>query len=512
MRAGQRARGLRRGVGGPASCRHAGTRRAVARAVSLARKAPQILLRLRRVLTRLRLKNFKAWRDSGDLRLAPLTVLFGANSAGKTSIPQLLLLLKQTVESPDRQRALHLGDARSLVDVGTYEEAVHGRDVARPIEFEIDWTLEAALEAHDPVAQKTYAGDALSFSACIGADERHQPRVARFAYGLRRAGDLVLDLGLSRRTDADVAEREPEYVLTSSRYAPVRRDGRTRPLPAPFRFYGFPDEVAASFQNAAFASDLVLELERMLRSIFHVGPLREDPQRLHFWSGELPEHVGARGERAIEALLAAGERTFSWQDGRQATTLPVVVAERLRAMALIHDFELRPLGERRREYEVLVQTSASLPKVRLTDVGFGVSQVLPVIVECFYVPRRSIVLFEQPEIHLHPRVQADLADLFVDAIRAREDGQPRDCQFLIESHSEHFLRRLQRRIAEEEISHADAALYFVQGDAGGARIDELEVDEFGNIANWPPGFFGDEMEDLVARSEAQARRMTKEGD
>ena len=185
---------------------------------------------------------------------------------------------------------------------------------------------------------------------------------------------------------------------------------------------------------------------------------------------------------------------------------PQLVAERLQGMGLIHDFQVKPLGKHRKEYEVLVRTNSKLPEVKLTDVGFGVSQVLPVIVECFYVPRRSIVIFEQPEVHLHPRVQADLADLFVDAIRAREGGAARGCQFIIESHSEHFLRRLQRRIAEEELSSEDAALYFVHTEGTQARIEQLDVDRFGNIKNWPEHFFGDEMGDLVARSEAQARR------
>jgi predicted ATPase len=178
-------------------------------------------------------------------------------------------------------------------------------------------------------------------------------------------------------------------------------------------------------------------------------------------------------------------------------------------MHLISDFQVKQLGAHRKEYEVLVRTSPKLPEVKLTDVGFGVSQVLPVIVEALYVPRRSIVIFEQPEIHLHPRVQADLADLFVDAIRARENGIPRECQFIVESHSEHFLRRLQRRIAEEELPAEDAALYFVHTDGTRARIEALKVDLFGNILNWPDGFFGDEMGDLVARSEAQARRMAQ---
>src|SRR4051812_39370378 len=94
-----------------------------------------------RMLTKLRLKNVKAWKDSEDIRLAPLTVLFGSNSAGKTSIPQLLLLLKQTAESPDRQRALQLGDTRTLVDVGTYDDLVHGHDVSLPVEFMLGWSL-----------------------------------------------------------------------------------------------------------------------------------------------------------------------------------------------------------------------------------------------------------------------------------------------------------------------------------------------------------------------------------
>jgi predicted ATPase len=179
-------------------------------------------------------------------------------------------------------------------------------------------------------------------------------------------------------------------------------------------------------------------------------------------------------------------------------------------MGLIHDFQVKQLGEHRKEYEVLVRTGAKLPEVKLTDVGFGVSQVLPVIVECFYVPRRSIVIFEQPEIHLHPSVQAELADLFVDAIRAREHGSGRDCQFIVESHSEHFLQRLQRRIAEEELSPQDAALYFVHTKDAAAHLEPLDVDLYGNIRNWPAGFFGDEMGDLVARTEAQARRMKKE--
>jgi predicted ATPase len=460
------------------------------------------------MLSRLAFKNFKAWKDAGSIRLAPLTVLFGTNSAGKTSIPQLLLLLKQTAESPDRQRALQLGDSRSLVDLGTYDDAVHNHDVDQPLEFAIEWTLDRTLTVADPVSGWKYEGDALGFSATVRADKRHQPVIERLEYHLKKDETKTLDLGMRLRTDArqSDARKGREFDLVSSAYELRRHPGRALALPNPVRFYGFPDEATAYFQNTAFAADLVLELERMLRSIFYVGPLREYPKRLYLWSGEVPDHVGAKGDRAIEAILAGADRTFNWKPKQRSKPLPALVAERLQSMGLIREFEVKALGERRKEYEVLVRTGSQLPKVKLTDVGFGVSQVLPVIVECFYVPRRSVVIFEQPEIHLHPRVQADLADLFIDAIHAREDGAARECQFIIESHSEHFLRRLQRRIAEEELSKDESALYFVHSDGATARIEELELDPFGNILNWPESFFGDEMADVVARTEAQARR------
>jgi predicted ATPase len=458
------------------------------------------------MLTRLRLKNFKAWQDSGDIRLAPLTVLFGANSAGKTSIPQLLLLLKQTAESPDRQRALQLGDSRTLVDLGTYDDVVHNHDTSQPMDAELDWTLSQTLEVTDPQLSRVYRGTSVSFQVSIEADKRHQPLVRSLRYGLSNgegsstAEEEVLDITMERR------ESGSKYDLASQHYSLLRQQGRPWPLPEPVRFYGFPDEATAHYQNTAFLSDMVLELERMLKSVFYLGPLREYPKRLYLWSGETPDHVGIKGDRAVEAILAAGGRTFNWKSKQRTKSLAELVAERLHSMGLISEFQVKALGQHRKEYEVLVRTGSKLPEVKLTDVGFGVSQVLPVIVEALYVPRRSIVILEQPEIHLHPRVQADLADLFVDAIRARENGVPRECQFIVESHSEHFLRRLQRRIAEEELSTDDAALYFVHTDGAAARIEALKVDLYGNILNWPDGFFGDEMADLVARSQAQARR------
>lgn len=461
------------------------------------------------MLTRLRIKNFKTWRDSEELRLAPLTVLFGTNSSGKTSILQLLLMLKQTAESPDRLRPLQLGDSKTLVDLGVMEDIVFRHDLTQEIVLTIGFTLPETLQFSDPVSKNRYSGDAIDFSVTLRVDEKRQPVVSKITYHLCHEHHLKLDLTLQEKAQGKRPDRK-EYELRSESYSLVRHPGRAWPLPPPVRFYGFPDEVAAYYQNAAFSSLLALALERMLGGLYYLGPLREYPHRLYPWSGERPHDVGVRGDRTIEAILAAGNRKYNFQAKERQQHFQNLVASALKTMGLIASFGIQQLSDTNKVYEVLVQTTPDAPKVKLTDVGFGLSQVLPVIVECFYVPPHSIVLFEQPEIHLHPRVQADLADLFVNAVRAREGAKPRQCQFIIESHSEHFLRRLQRRIAEGEISKDHTALYFIRNEAGEARAEPLDVDDYGNIRNWPNGFFGDEMADLVARSEAQSRRTREE--
>jgi len=129
-----------------------------------------------------------------------------------------------------------------------------------------------------------------------------------------------------------------------------------------------------------------------------------------------------------------------------------------------------------------------------------------VLVECFYAPANSIILMEQPEIHLHPRAQAFLADVMIDVINAREDGQDRNIQLIIETHSEHFLRRLQRRIAEDAVNKEQVAAYFADVSKTPARLEELRLDIFGNIENWPKDFFGDEMEDITEQSRAALQK------
>lgn len=454
------------------------------------------------MFTALSIKNFKAWRDTGNIRLAPITVFFGGNSAGKTSILQFLLMLRQTAESPDRHRVLHPGDKNTPVELGTFRDLIFEHNLSNEIEFGLAWNLPEEMTVRDTLSQDTARGGQIRFSATIASDPKGAQQSVRKLEYLLLNGASPLTVEMKPRGTSG----STKYDISTKNYNLVRNPGRVWNLPAPIRFYGFPDEVSAYYQNAKFTSDLALELEKQLKRIQYLGPLRENPARSYIWSGEVPEHVGWRGERAVEAMLAATSRSIGPGYKKKIQPFQAVIARWLRELGLLQDFQVRPIAEHRKEYEVLVRAGTSSERVHLPDVGFGVSQVLPVVVQCFYANPHTTIILEQPEIHLHPRVQTALADLFIEAVQSRENGQDRSIQLLIESHSEHFLRRLQTRVAEGKIRHNDVALYFCDRQDEGAVLNVLEVNMFGDIQNWPKDFFGDEMGEVAARMDAAAKR------
>lgn len=458
------------------------------------------------MLTSLRIRHFKAWGDTGSIRLAPLTVIFGANSAGKSSLGQLLLALKQTVLSTDRRRTLYLGDENALIDLGSFEGVIHNHDLAKPLCFELGWRLPVPLQVPATESSPVIVGDEVRLSVELLADQRQQPVVQRLSYTLQRNGEVVLTVGY-KRVDGG-------YELQTAPLSLPRSPDWQEALPPPEKFYRVPDQVRSRFGDTAFLADLALATETALHSVQHLGPLRDSPRRMYAWTGEAPESVGPRGEFTVPAILAASEqgRTYSSPADSKEYRFDAYIAHWLTRLDLIDSFAVRPIAKGRREYEVLIRTHPAGSEVMLTDVGFGVSQALPALTQAFYAAPHSTVWLEQPEVHLHPRVQAELADVFIDAIQVRENGQPRHTQLIVESHSEHFLNRIQRRVAEGSLAAADVAVYFCRRGEASTEIEPLRLNEFGEIENWPEHFFGDEMADIAGRTRAALIRRKQQSE
>lgn len=397
------------------------------------------------MITELRAQNFKSWVDTGALHLAPLTGFFGANSSGKSSILQILLLLKQTAElPPHRNEPLYFGDQASLTDLMSYGNVVHQPLDGRSLEFSVSWTLPQKM-----TILNTYELDTLSFFFNF-----YNWSVGRIRY----------------QTNQHVFETVPDGP---NHWVTIR--GGREPVQSLFRCYGIR---GASTRTEFIFSNLEKAFEGLFSRIHYLGPVREYPTPN---SGQI-------------RLPSSDDQIALW----------------LQQLDLIHSYSFRPVNETQLKFpfvrkveerhEFHVTQYKGGPEVRLKDVGFGVSQVLPVLSHCHYAREGDVLIIEHPEAHLHPQAQSELADVLIDAVRHR------NVQIILESHSENLLLRLMRRIAEEKIPMEHTALYSCQINNGTSEIQPLIIDKYGNISNWPQNFFGDEMGDLAAKAKAEIER------
>ena len=414
------------------------------------------------MITELRVQNFKSWQDTDDLQFAPLTGLFGANNSGKTSILQVLLMLKQTVDQPsDWNEPLYFGDEKSLVNLGSYDDVIYQHNKDLGLNIAVSWKLPEKVTIINE-----YEFDTLSLDLNLS-----QKGIDSFSY---QAGGQFFEV---------------EPFLFGEGYEVTTPQSKD-PVESLFRCYGIrtpsltPQRSFSCFQDT---------FENLFTRTRYLGPLREPLPHRYIWEGDHPKGVGRYGEQAMSAMLSGRVRRFPIDEQ---------IPKWLQRLNLIDSYRLDPISDTAQDYEFLVQQYKGGPEVRLTDVGFGVSQVLPVLILCYSAPEGSILILEQPEAHLHPSAQSELADVLIDGVKNR------NIQIILESHSEHLLLRLMRRIAEEEepISADDTALYFCQIKNGTSTIEQLNLDKYGNISNWPQDFFGDSTGELIKKTKAEMKQ------
>ncbi len=418
------------------------------------------------MFTKLQLTNFKAWRDTGELELKPVTMLLGTNSSGKSTLIQSLLLLKQTVQSPDRTVHLNLGgdEINDLFNFGSFDDVLN-QSAETPRQFSVAFNFERE------------------------GDVRIKDGSFECSYGKTSSGSVAVQIMALR-----AGESEFRVVRREKGAFSVFVDDETQPRVkgrhyAPERSIALSaDAIAALDKEGQLAEDLSLAIRRELEGINYLGPLRRKPERDYPWNKTKPGEVGADGRAAIDALLASallkGEHQNEIVDG---------VSRWLKRMKVAQKLEVRQQGRSSR-YELVIHRDGAVCNLR--DVGIGVSQVLPVLVVAYFAPPGSTVILEEPEIHLHPLAQSILAELFVEVSRKR------GVQFIVETHSEHLFRRMQTLVAKQQVSQDSVAMYFVERKGNAAQLRELALDEYGRVGDWPKDFFGDALGET--REQAQA--------
>jgi len=581
-------------------------------------------------ITAIELENFKGIADRVKVDLKPITLLFGANSAGKSTILQALQYFREILErrnaNPDR--TLYGGE---FVDLGGFRNLVNGRDITKPIKmklaldmggealpdlmpsswddaatspdqsvYDYNWLLQETLGLAQTVSVELEIGwnstrgtavivgyrldvnDELLAQIRSSADGRdvtikingqnpifmrdlteEEIEIERGMQELMEE-DEQLDPGKGTETNVQSAEDSALYEIETTRSIwkqilhTVTQAGMEKPgvglrnwlsgfdgaLPHLGQLLDIPADGISGADNIfvfrefnSFVSSLVIGpgvvIREQLRQLRYLGPIRNVPDR-DFHSALTPDEARwADGTAAWDALLTDDTMTEDtpmpvkgallnsvsrWMSeseklgtgyGIDRELYREVDAASLTALLRAADPDaggridpalpqaIHALPEKRRLFLV---DNRLRQRMAAKDVGIGISQVLPVVVAALE-PSVSLVCIEQPELHIHPAIQVGLGDLFI------EGALKRGTQFLIETHSEHLILRLLRRVRETtdgelppglpEVKPEHIGVLYVDNGEGGMRITSLPIDETGEFTErWPKGFFVERGEEL----------------
>lgn len=439
-------------------------------------------------LSSIRLLNFRCFADSGEIPIRPLTVVFGRNNAGKSSILNSLFLLRQTV-SPGPYYEEGLNMRGPLYPAGTYADIVHKHRSSENIsmDFELRTSPEAVRGSSiypEEFRLKPMSGR-LTIEFCSA--EPQPPRLVRFQAEAIGAPTLEIRRGRGRGG--------PYELHVDGKYVANQREAEFSSgfLPYIPRF-GLKSKGRASepFLNARQAAlVLVREFRQTLSTLRAVGAFRAAPERRYEYQGRPPEAPDLTGAHVVHALIEDHMRR-----GKLRGSLLKSLNRWLKNVGRVRLMALRRISHTARLYEVRIKDVDSGRWANFADVGYGIGQALPVLVEGLRTPPGGLFIVQEPEIHLHPDAQLAIADFLIELSASNRT-------VIVETHSEAVLLRIRKAVAEthrgigrgRRLQPDRVSIVHVQSNRDGAsRVKALGVDELGQIRGWPKGFM-DEVTD-----------------
>ena len=567
---------------------------------------------MNRLLQALRVGNFKAFADTQRIPLKPITLIFGPNSAGKSSFIHSLALAHEAQfgrekRSLSRLDVHHTDVGGSAIDLGGFRQYVHRGQLNRRVEWGAELKVSALSQGKDQrLAQLLAPVSSVAVNMALGMElddqDRPQPGVEprvdaieiiadgvellrmshrpATAQAQAHAGHLRLDRLASdhavfrqvlkaiveaqttseemRPEDFEaandaIADLLPELVVRIdqffpsgvelpkgdgadiapvSRLFPVSKGNRSEDIAQALRFVlprtlndlikGLADVLAGELKQLQYLSPLrsfpprhlafaeyedanwyagggsawdVVRRDDAVRDAVNVwlsSPKLKTPYKLVVRSLVALDQLQAPLEEGLERLQDNGLMMEHEEESRHTTggAWPVIKDVEAAASDLLGAMQASD-ADRVRELVLVDQRTNTVVTHR--DVGIGISQVLPVLVMA-YASRGKLLAMEQPEIHLHPALQAELGDVFIEAALGERKNT-----FILETHSEHLILRLMRRIREGKIRPDDVGVVFVEPLARGSRFIELRINDEGDfIDEWPGGFFEESFHEKFA--------------
>jgi predicted ATPase len=428
----------------------------------------------------LEIKNFRCISDSGALSLSKLNVLVGPNNSGKSSILAVLLLLKQTLLDKDQTNVLVTSGP--LVDLGSYLDMVPNAENV-PLEIGFRLSKEALPTFALNLEDKEWSIDQwkLSFVYDKAANE-----ISVQSFQLK-------DTSTGRELSGVRKDGKWSFAGLPDAVAPHVRLGFVHFLPLFYPSGPKPeDKVIESVSRFVLSSQMrELSLPSLFEKLGYVGPIRERIPRYSVL-GTMPySEVTPSGQNLMRVLSASRATRGGKLPIKQ---LNMWLDKKFRMLENVRIRDVDPGGTVK---ALIADDPAGKPRINLAATGTGVSQIVPVVVQTLLTPSEGCLIVEQPEVHLHPAAQTILADLFLENLDKR--------QYIIETHSEHFVLRIRRRIAEGKVNASDVKIMYVEKVQGRTSVRQLELSPKGDLMEWPEGFFDEGYQEALALAQASHR-------
>lgn len=443
--------------------------------------------------------NFRGIKMPTELEIAPLTLIIGRNNVGKSSLYAPLLMLRQTLDATQPDTAL-LGRGE-WADVGTFKDYVSEHDVSRSLSLSFSLRrpgnmrvtagtparIETTFASPDGLAAKVIKQKIYNAEGIAQVTRSRKVNESNFDFTsplLPKAESVGRPLKEVTQLRKSLREEQPMGFLfagTGGLFVPrtFREDAdRWEKI----RHWFNQTSNLHDFQSIARGL-----ARRTLLGIHYVGPLRHRSLRTYRLTAEPPASVGPDGQYAAELLFRRRNEAILGEVNKWLSHLGYGV---LHFEAMGDDY-----------FQVNLEAHGSKFAVNLAHTGTGVSQILPILTQGLLAARGETFITQQPEIHLNPAQQTLAMDFLIERSRAGS-------RVVIETHSEHMLLRLRRRIAEGEIDGDAVRVYFVEASGSGESvIRQVDIDDIGNLdpSSWPEGFFGELMDDAFALAIAQSR-------
>lgn len=495
-------------------------------------------------MRKLRIKNIKSFKDSGEIEFKPITIFVGKNSCGKSSLIRFPVVLAQTFTSNTDSSLMFYG---RMIDYGNYDDVVFKRS-EEGIHFEVHYDIDINntqdsrymmfenQEALEKLKESMNKEDKdirdVSIRATINNKNKrtYVEKVELFIENNCLVGfykeDKVnrIELNYIREDNELIPEQYIMFAekLTYDGFFPfydmrdifsdivgivLYGDASQADLEKGQEMYNklysmanpFGDEdldenekkIKIVKESMEYASTIMSHIYQLIHDesmkITYIGPFRENPERVYRDPERKSSNVGVRGENTSTVLIR------DYQKKQNVLSKISTWLEQTMGYKLL----IKDMGSSL--YQIMLEDENGIQS-NILDVGFGISQVLPIITQLIissvssrkylpgsHIPEKQIII-EQPELHLHPAAQADLADLFVDCIKKLPENR-----IILETHSEHMIRKFQILVADKsnDFSADDICIYYIDKNSDGiASVEEMKILPNGKFERkWPSGFF-----------------------